>query len=190
MLHTQKNKQAICIWDPAIDPKATNLANYVQRRDLTKVVYRAGTKPEVYHLRPLNHEVCAWVCAAPDGPERQNRAFFACVVQVDGLKIVSEDGVLIKEHESWAPDATRDKPERLLNMFDLFSKEERKIFSPATVYEIGEVAWRYSFFPKEIAPLFALPLTSEQIWLAAASSRPAELEPNTDQPGTSETPQL
>ena len=188
MLNTQKTRQAVCVWDPAIDTEATDIVAYVQKRDITKVVYRLGTKPELYSLRPLTHDVCAYVCSAPEGPERQARAFFACVVKVDNLLIFNEEGVKVGDHAVWAPDSVKEKPERLANTFDLFTKEEKAIFSPATVYEIGEVAWRFSFFPRGIAPLFALPPTSVQIWTAAFSLPAAPVE-SIQETGTSEPTQ-
>ncbi|MBK8173190.1 MAG: hypothetical protein IPK60_23045 [Sandaracinaceae bacterium] len=187
MLNTQKNKQAICSFDPAIDPELTDVGAYAVERDLSKVVYRAGAKPEVYSLRPLRHDVCAWVCSADSDVVRWDRAFFACVVQIDSLKMFDVNGV-VTEVPQWIPDSVSNRPDKIAGMFDLFKSDEKALFPPATIYEIGEVAYRNAFFPRGIAPTFVLPRTSVQILEAGFYHRAAQAK-STPTDGTSEPEQ-
>ena len=182
MFHTSSDKQAVCIWDPAIDHANTKIAEYANRRDMSKIAFLPGSKPEIYHLRPITHTIGSWIDSAPNEQEKFVRSFFACVIRVTNF--VGHDGMV---HDIWQPDRMRlDGQRSVETVSDLYTPAEKDLFPRATLYEIGSVAWGFSFFPKRIEPFFPLPPTSKEIWTAEFMRR-AELESNTPTTGPIES---
>lgn len=176
-----QNREVVAIWDPAIDFEQTDMGEYIKTRDVSKLKFIAGAKPEVYVVRPITNDIGAFIDAAPNENEKYTRAFHACVVQVKNF--TDEQG---RQFESWQPDKVKNAGKSIETIADLFTKEERALFPRATAYEIGAVAWAHSFFPKKIAPTFQLLPTSLEI-LKAIPPSPAAQATNTAETGPSES---
>lgn len=172
-LQELKPREAVCLWDPAIANAFEEVVEYARTRDLTKLKWRDGTKPEVYSLRPMNNAISVFVNSAASDVEKYSRAFFACVVEVSNF--VDADGVA---RERWRPESVMLHLERIGKVNDLFAAAEKELFPFGTIMEIGQCAWAFSFFPKQIGLSLPLLPTSLQIW-TAVSARSAEQAENT-----------
>lgn len=170
-LQELKPREAVCLWDPAIANSIEEILEYSRTRAFDKLKWRDGTKPEVYSLRPMNSSIEIFVNSAANDVEKFARAFFACVVDVSNF--VDSEGIA---REKWRPESVMLHIERVGKMTDLFSAAEKELFPFGTILEIGQCAWAFSFFPKQIGLSLPLLPTSLQIWTAvsARSAEPAE----------------
>lgn len=188
--------EVVALFDPAIDIDSSDIGEYASKRDASKLVFKSGSKPEIYLVRPVTNDVGAWIDSAPNENEKYMRAFYACVVRVKNL--VDKAG---RRFDEWQPDRTRIAGSAIDNIPDLFTKAEKEQFQRATLYEIGAVAWALSFFPKSIEPTFPVLPTSLQILTAVerayrstvaqaenmAATGPSESQPQVDSQPTTPT---
>lgn len=174
MFNSSSLRQAVCVWDPAIDVEASQLAEYIRSRDLKHLAFKGGAKAEIYHLRPITNEIGIWIDSATSDQERYARAFYACVVKVDNL--VTQDSAAGVVHDEWRPTRATDSDHKISKASDLFTAQDKEIFPRATIYEIGSVAWGFSFFPQRTGASFALLPTSHATWIAALSRSAAPAE--------------
>lgn len=184
LLNELKIRQLVCIWDPAIDAEASDLVEYLKTRDTKHLVYLAGAKPEVYHLRPITSEMFTWVNAPEKPEEKFARAFYASVVKITGYYNEENDN---QQQDEWSPSAVQNAGGALERVIDLFTgKGEKNKFAPGTLCEIGEPAYRQAFFPKRIAVSYQLSPMSLQIWQTLAVQR-AEQALSLEKAGKSES---
>lgn len=182
-LSEQQTTKVVCIWDPAIDAETSDYAEYIRTRELKHLQFRAGTAPEIYHLRPITPAMFAWVNAPELEYDKHARAFYAAVFEVSGF--VNAE---MLQQDKWAPALVQNAGTKLDTHVDLFKKDERELFSPATVNEIGEVAYRRAFFPKRMPVSYRLSPLSLQTWQMVASLPSAEPAANSQTAGPSEPP--
>lgn len=162
--------------DSAIDTEAmtdSEMLAYLQQRDISAIKLRAGQRAAVFHLREVSHEDQANILeTCTTQTAREIRAFRAAVVEVTDCRF-SE-----RERGRWEPADKR------LGL----TADEAKLFTMATILEVGAVAWARSFLGpanvRQFAPpqwllahLAALPYRSAEPSSVATSSAPASTTP-------------
>ncbi len=151
---TSQPLRTVRTYDPAIDTVAVTwdvLIKFAHERDMTLLTYLPGATPVTFVIRRISASLWEWVEQAIGDRERQTRAFRAAVVAVENLAV---DGGSRINWVSSVQTNTQTAHHVAMSEVDL------EQFAPADRYEIGEVAYLQSFFPKDIAPRYRLPPSS------------------------------
>ena len=168
--------ETVTIWDQAIDIAKSDLAGFIDTRDMSKIKYRDGMHPTVYVLRDIPNALAVRHLFASDSVDhRRMTAFQMAVVAIKNVTL--RDGRTVTE---WRPRAVVEAEHGLSSAipFTVSTDEVNELFYLANVLDVGEVAHARSFLPPEIGAGFLLPPTSRQV-LAASQELFAELVTNT-----------
>lgn len=184
MLNEQKLFKTVCINDPAIDVDAMGggggIINWTVERDMQKLALVDGIRPRTFYLRTLPSSLAhAYVAQGQTDSDLAFRCFRSCVMRVDN----PPDEL---QASTWEPARVRDGNPGLDKKAELLSEMEMNAFDLLTIYEIGAVAHRLAFFPRETSPSFTAPHMSAQIWDAIHDSRRAAPVSNTAGNGQNE----
>ena len=151
-MKTAESIHVISVIDPAFDSERAGperLFEYLQKRDfdIVKGFSRPGQMMTVYHLRRIPRNLFLHhVMSGATEHLRFVEAFRCSVVHVDNL--YTDDGARV----SWEPTGQ-------LGDLTVVSVAEMERFDPATILEVGSVAWYDSFLPRRIERRFAVPPT-------------------------------
>lgn len=167
--------ETVTIWDKAIDIAKSDLAGYIDTRDISKLKYRDGKYPTTYVLRDIPNALAVRHLFSSDSmDQRRMLAFQMSVVAIKNVTL--RDGRTLPE---WRPRAVVEAETGVSPQvaFTVSTEEINELFYLANVLDVGEVAHARSFLPPEIGAGFLLPPTSRQV-LAASQELFAELVTN------------
>lgn len=188
---TLKPMRVVCCWDPAIDlaHPDTRWHEYIDHRDIDLLKLRTDPKPQVFVLRALSSRLAIQrLLTITNAQEARMAAFRACVIRIENPRIEGWDS------PKFVPQAVSQAGDNdLSSTFELLNQEELELFEPATILEIGEVAYGRAMLPKETKGGYVLPPGSQRLLivmrdlLADAAQKRAEAEATSQHPSPSES---
>mgnify|MGYP003328861157 CR=1 FL=1 len=169
------NFETVTIWDKAIDVAKSDLAAFIDSRDMSKLKFRDNQHPTTYVLRDIPNALAVRHLFSDNAVDmRRMLAFQMSVIAIKNVTL--RDGRTLHE---WRPRAVAESDTGVSPSaaFLVSTEEVNELFHLANVLDVGEVAHARSFLPPEIGAGFLLPPTSRQI-VAASQQLFAELVAN------------
>lgn len=168
----RKTIEVVRLYDQAIDWRAMKAApepcdevRYAVDRDVSRLLYRPGTRPIVFRAKRLTRAaMLGLVARATTDDERRVRAFQAGVVEIE-----------FADGNVWRPEGAARAGYLAMDDGDLDALEERGI-AWADLIEVGAIILTRSELPFGCAASYQAPRSSVAAW-AALSRRSAEPSP-------------